>query len=307
MPQSLDFDLDAEIVGLVRRNDVPLPPFPAVAMQVSALTRTENFGLDEVARLITSDQVLAATVIRCANSAFYRGGGNVVTVLQALSRIGTKDLVNVALAGTLGADVAREGPLFLLRQSAWQRGVASAFIARELAPGRTLSTDDAFLCGLLHGFGELVALGCIERILRTHPGEALPESSWSEVVHRYSGELGLVTAVQWQLPEIVSEAISGREGGDHPEMVALMKACDAVVGLLLHTPHVSEEALWGVPGISAAEAGVLTRMIPKIPQLLESLTAGSTGKGAHEPSRVSSLSGSSLTPPMREIRISRLD
>ena len=109
--------------------------------------------------------------------------------------------------------------------------------------------------------------------------------------------------MQWQLPEVVSEAISGREGGEHPEMVALMKACDAVVGLLLHTPYVSEEALWGVPGISAAEAGVLMRMIPKIPQLLESLTSGATGKGthSHEPSRVSSLSGSSLTPPIREI------
>lgn len=307
MDAAVGFDLDAEIIALMQRQEVQVPPFPAVVAKLIALTRTGDFGLDEVAKLVTADQVLTATVIRCANSAFYSGASPSTTVLQALQRIGTKDLIGVALAGALKAEASKTGSLFLLRRTCWQRGVTHALVAQTLARNRGLTEADAFLCGLLHDFGELIALSCIEQLLRKHQGKALDESVWAEIVERYHVELGLVTAAHWKLPALVVDAISSHHFesdnvSDHPKMVALMKACDAVVPLILASPHLSEEQLLALPGLERTDVDILLKKVPEIPPLLATFdTEGARPTKPAEPSRLTPSQEEVLTPPVRDI------
>ena len=73
---SAEVDLDSAIQDLVARDAVEIPPYPAVAMKIERLVGGGDFGLDELARLVASDQALAADVLRCGNSASHlRIGG----------------------------------------------------------------------------------------------------------------------------------------------------------------------------------------------------------------------------------------
>jgi len=89
---SAEVDLDGAVDDLVARDAVEVPPYPAVAMKIERLVGSGDFGLDELARLATSDQALAADVLRCANTAAFARGAPVASVPQAVARIGAGEL-----------------------------------------------------------------------------------------------------------------------------------------------------------------------------------------------------------------------
>jgi hypothetical protein len=112
---SAEVDLDEAITDLMARDAVEIPPYPAVAMKIERLVGGGDFGLDELARLVASDQSLAADVLRCANSAAFSRGGPVASVPQAVARIGAGELSRIAFASALSGRALARGPLSLLR------------------------------------------------------------------------------------------------------------------------------------------------------------------------------------------------
>ena len=103
MGTAAPLDLDKAIVDLVSRGAVKVPPYPAVAFQIEKLIRGGDYGLDELARMVSSDQVLSADVLRVSNSAMYSRGAAINSVKSAVGRIGAKDVARLALAFGLGA------------------------------------------------------------------------------------------------------------------------------------------------------------------------------------------------------------
>src|SRR5512141_850717 len=109
-------DLDKAIVELVGKGKVKVPPYPAVAFRIESLVRAGNYGLEDLAKLVASDQVLAADVLRCGNSALYARGAPVASVKQAVGRIGAKDVARLALGSGLGAHALASGRLSPIRR-----------------------------------------------------------------------------------------------------------------------------------------------------------------------------------------------
>jgi HD-like signal output (HDOD) protein len=113
-------DLEAAVVDLISRDAVKIPPYPAVALRVAALIRTEDYGIDDVAKLVASDQALTATILHVASSAAYAGGEELSCVRSAVSCIGARETGALALAAGVGAQARRKGPLVHLRRQIWQ-------------------------------------------------------------------------------------------------------------------------------------------------------------------------------------------
>src|SRR5512140_1635421 len=96
-----------------------MPPYPAVAARANEAARNPSLGLAEVTRIIKADASLAAVVLRCANSAFYRRGSEVRSLLQAVTRIGAQEVLRIALAASLGAYARSAGSLSTARRLIW--------------------------------------------------------------------------------------------------------------------------------------------------------------------------------------------
>jgi HD-like signal output (HDOD) protein len=303
-------DLDRAIVDLVARDAVKVPPYPAVALRIESLLRTGDYGVDDLARLVSSDQVLAADVIRCANSAAYSRGAQAASVKQAVGRIGAKDVARLALASGLGAHATAPGRLASLRRRAWVDSLASALLAQALAPRRRLAPDIAFAAGLLHDFGRVVAIACIEEILTRDGGPPRPEAAWAQLVDRYHVELGVVLAARWNLPALLADVISlhhrDPSGAADPALVQVVAASDQVVAMLGDRVALPPEELGLASLVAAGEHDAIAAALHGLPAFVASFEAPEAWRDEGETllARAPPPRSEAPPPPDCEVRLS---
>jgi len=273
-PPSASLDLDRAILDAISAGNLPIPPYPAVALQVQEIVGRQEFGLAEVSRVVGSDPSLAADVLRCANSAFYGRGETVTGLGPAIIRIGAREVTRIALSSALATHAHEVGALGPLKRSIWIESVASAVLCQELARARGLPAEEAFVCGLLHDFGKVVVTSCVESVLARHPGAApRPLEAWAALVDRYHVDVGLSIAARWKLPELVKEVIALHHGGDPsaasaPGTIAVVRACDEVVALLTSRPQLAAPDLAEVKELGAAERAALAAVIEQVPDFV---------------------------------------
>jgi putative nucleotidyltransferase with HDIG domain len=267
--------LDEAISDLLARDVIEFPPYPAIALRISALVGGGDFGLDELAKLVTSDQALASDLIRVANSAVYSHGEPTASIPQAVARVGARELSRIALASGLGTTALARGPLATLRRRTWREGLSAALLCRELARSRQLTGEDAFTCGLLHDFGRVLAIGAIERIAgggrSTRPMSA---QFWSSVVDRHHVALGVALAARWGLPRVISDAIAlhheeTSQGAEAPEMLEVVRTVDPLVALLRDRSFL-QAGLAAVSALSTDDSAALRRVLRTLPGFLAS-------------------------------------
>ena len=199
------------LLDRMRSGAVRLPPYPAIALALERL-RSRGSSIGEIAELVASDASLAAVVLRRASSAATSTARGPLTIEQAIWRLGFEELNQLVFATTLGGTTLRSGPLATLRRDAWRRSLLSASLSKELATSRRLPSDAAFLGGLLHGFGSIVAIACAETMGRDIP--VVGESVWSSVFDEVEQTFAAALAQQWNLPAPVVDTIAQHK---HPE------------------------------------------------------------------------------------------
>jgi HD-like signal output (HDOD) protein len=276
-------DLEALVVDLIKRDNVNIPPYPVVAMRLQRLVSEENYGMGDLQRVIGGDPVLAATILRYANSAAFRGVTPTSTLEAAVTRIGAKEVCKIAIATSVGAHAIVTGCLSSLRRRYWRLSMTSAMLCRALAYWRKNNAEEAFICGLLHDFGQVVATACFEEVIaRTRDARVLPEATWAACVDRFHVELGLVTAVRWNLPPMLIGVISAHHNPDsdrdYRSMIDIVNACDAVSDLLDSDPSPTSESLAALRVLLPGEPEYVMSILPKIATAVASLDETTPGK-----------------------------
>jgi HD-like signal output (HDOD) protein len=142
--------------------EIELPGFPEIVARIRHALADENVSADKVTRVVGAEPVIAARLLRMANSAALNPGGKpVVELRSAILRVG----LNVVRSTTIAFAVQQlrlspalrglEKPLDLL----WERSVLVASLCHVIARRCTrLSPDTALLAGLLQGIGRLYIL-----------------------------------------------------------------------------------------------------------------------------------------------------
>jgi HD-like signal output (HDOD) protein len=298
-------DIERLLVEHVQRGQVRIPPYPAVALRLGQIVRREDYGMDEIVEVLDADQALVSDVLRCANSAFYGAQRQIRTVHAAVTRIGALQVERLALASALAGTTRTAGPLQPLRQRAWQGAISSAMICQGLARLRGQTPEDSFLCGLLHDFGAMVGIACLEEILAGHPEQPpLPAVRWQSMIDRLHVELGLVMVERWKLPELFAEVISlhheaVRSKSPNESKVEMVIASDQIMDLLNRLPSVIADDLAAVPMIARAEREPLARVLPQIPEMIASFE--NPGAPAAVPARIAP--GSPLPEGFRPLSV----
>jgi putative nucleotidyltransferase with HDIG domain len=295
--------VDKRFVDLVRSGRVKVPPYPAAARQLQALLASPDWGLPEVARVVATDQALAAAVLRRANSADM-GGRPATSVQAAVARLGSKAITSLALTVGLGAEASRPGTLRGLRRLVWRQALLNAELCAMLAVQRGVNAEEAFTCGLLHDFGKVVALGCIETI--AGEGIALSPARCLELIEAYHVELGVVIVAQWQLPDPVARVIvEHHEPGTRPNpLTQLVVIGDHVVELLDLAPSVSRDDLARVPFLTEArDLAHVAQCLLALPATVAAYEAGDASESWGRPPRVTPESTSTLREPPQAVSL----
>lgn len=138
-----------------------LPTLPELAHKILALRANPDATVDELAEIVALDPVLAAQVIRYANSALFGMNGAVKTLYDAIFRVlGFDTVMHLALGMAVGKSfkLPDKGPLGLTCY--WQDSTYSAALCQKLAECMQKydrpKPGTAYLAGLLHNIGILV-------------------------------------------------------------------------------------------------------------------------------------------------------
>jgi HD-like signal output (HDOD) protein len=275
-------ELERAVLAQIEVGTLRVPPYPSVAVALRQLVSKHEYGLKDVLALVATDPALVADVLRCANSAFF-GRGTVSSLPQAVTRVGGQQVMRLALVSGLAGVVRTPGPLAALRRQAWETSLASAAVCQVLAQLRKLSSESAFVAGLLHDFGWMIGIAAIEEMLARAPdATARSEAFWSDAVSRCHTALGLALSARWNLPELLRDAIAlhhkpARSSAFTP-FVELVTISDSVLELLQGAPAVTAESLGAIPMLTPSEREELARVLPEIPELVAAFDCEPQGK-----------------------------
>jgi putative nucleotidyltransferase with HDIG domain len=226
-----------ELIEIIDAPSYQPPVLPAIALEALALSRAPDLDLRQVQRLLERDPMLAARMLRVAQSPAYATRVPVASLGDALRRLGVEAMTRIVLEVSMGATVFRvrgyEGAVDTVRR----HSTATAYIARAVAHAARLPTELAFLCGLLHDVG---VVACLLVFARPRPGGAVPafELVWPVVEPLHQGVSARLASL-WKLPEEVGRVIGhhhvrpgapGRNPIAGAVMVADAIACELGVG-----------------------------------------------------------------------------
>lgn len=191
---------------------LPLPVHPRVAAQAAAMLGQGHPSAAALTALAASDPVLAGSLLRAANAAFYAGLPKTRRLAAALDRIGLEAARAVIAAACHDGQRACRGPLperYLT--PLWQHALGCALGARWLAErcGYPGLAGPAHLAGLLHDIGKWLLLASLAELSADgRGGSELGAGLVEEVMASMHVELGRQLVSEWQLPDELAGAVA---------------------------------------------------------------------------------------------------
>jgi HD-like signal output (HDOD) protein len=225
--------LAAELSG----GKVELPGFPHIVMQVQRVLADESADAARIVRVIGSEPVLAAQLLRMANSAALNPSRNLVTDLKAaVARVG----LDTVRTGTIAFAVQqlRDAPslkglekqLGILWRHAVQVAALSFAVARRLT---TINSDTAMLAGLLQGIGRLYILTRASR----HRSLFEDPLTYQTIEHDWHLSIAAALLENWGIAEEIVQAVHESENFERETRGAPVLADVLVVATLLADLH----------------------------------------------------------------------
>lgn len=197
-----------ELASLLEQRRLDLPAPPESAWRALALAARPVADARALARLIASDQSLAARVMKVARAAAYQPSSPIGSLGQAIAWLGAGEVADIVFTASiqpmlLGGPVPRPRALRL-----WQASVACAIWSQEVAGMARRHRGTGYLCGLMHDAGGLVAL-LLSTDLAGKLGVSLAEEDYDALTREFHLAFGLLLAQRWNLPEVVAACIRG--------------------------------------------------------------------------------------------------
>ena len=203
-------DLKKKIVNKVK----DLPPMPKVLFKAREVMSDPKSGFKEIAKVIETDQAIAARVLKVANSAYYGLSGMVNSIHQASVVLGYQTLEQVITMVSSSSLLGKQLKGYGLQAGAlWRHSLAVAHASRLIAQKRAPSLEgDAFSVGLIHDAGKL-ALDPhimqrkeeIQAFFKDHPNSFLEAER--QVLGFDHTEIAFDLCQKWKLPESHAEAM----------------------------------------------------------------------------------------------------
>jgi|CXWL01.1.fsa_nt_gi putative nucleotidyltransferase with HDIG domain len=215
---------------MARRLDagtLQVPVFPQAARRVLDACERDDCDARRIGEIVLQDPALAGHFLRIANSTAFAPRTPIVTLPQALARLGLSQIRQIAILVAVNTKAfsskTRSEAAIALRQ----HSVATAMWAQEIARLRRHNVEEAFLCGLLQDVGT-PALWQLAHDVEIS-GEA--KASREEIdahIDRLHERVGASIVRAWKLSDSVAATVGRHHAlGCADETVAIVQLADA--------------------------------------------------------------------------------
>jgi HD-like signal output (HDOD) protein len=194
------------LTELLATKSFEVPMLPSVASRVLALSNDPDSDAAQLAKLIQGDQGLSAHVMRIANSAAYTPHASMVSLQQAIARLGMALITEIALAASINSKMFKAPQFDKRLKYIWDHALVTAHWGKEVARISKKNVEASFLCGLLHSIGRPVVLQSISEYL-TAGGNVVGDDELALLEEHFHIPFGSVIVENWKMPTIVQESV----------------------------------------------------------------------------------------------------
>jgi putative nucleotidyltransferase with HDIG domain len=192
--------------GWLANPGTSIPVLPALAERLIQVVGAPDVSVMQIAQIVAKDPVLAGRLLGLANSAYCGAMRSVTTVAEAIIRVGTTGVRNLAVTICFSSKMydpniyGRHGRLLV------DHAIGTAYLARLIAEHVGLPADEAFLYGLLHDIGKLVIRKQAYDWKR-RTGTPVAEDEIESALDAHHAALGAHTLRRWHLPQSLDEPV----------------------------------------------------------------------------------------------------
>ncbi|MDR0306491.1 MAG: HDOD domain-containing protein [Chitinispirillales bacterium] len=188
---------------------------PATVARITQLMQNPATNANELGYAIKRDPVIASSVLKLVNSAFYGFPGKISSISHAVALLGLNTVKNIVLTASLLESFkphkTKDG---FSTEELWKHSFACAVAAQCLA--ETLQFKDkeeCFIAGLLHDIGKMLMFQLIQEdfvrvFKKAQLSKTLFHDSELEILGTDHQEVGGMLTEQWRLPVQISNAVS---------------------------------------------------------------------------------------------------
>ncbi len=193
------------IEDYVEEDRVTLPPFDKTALRVQQEIQKQDVQISKIEKLIIADPAMSSQILKIANSAFFRGLVNVMTVRDAIVRLGLNEITRmVMILSQKNLYETKDQYIKNYRNILWQHALvcalSSQWVAREA--GFDNLAQEVFFAALLHDIGKLFLITVVEKIKTTKDVPFIPSKSVvSEIIKSQHTVQGYNLLRKWNIPE----------------------------------------------------------------------------------------------------------
>ena len=259
-----------------------LPTFPTIAVELLELTRDPDVSMDDIAKLIKSDQGLASRILKTINSSFYGLSQPCSTIERAMGFLGIKAIKSLVL----GFSVVRVTKGMDNHQgfdmgAYWRRTICAAAGARHAAiVTGACDPDEAFTAGLFQDVGMLACYTAIaDQYAPVLAKAADDHSELSEIEHQTLGfthaQVGSKLAQKWKISDAIAQCVLHHHNPDQADQTNRDMVRTVVLGRLCARAIISENQAQPMADLMIRANEWFGKNNNDVEQLLDGITTAS--------------------------------
>jgi HD-like signal output (HDOD) protein len=203
-------DKERIVQELLLSKPIDIPVFHEVALRLQQMMIDHSYRTEDAITLVNEDTALAAEMLRQANTAYYSGKTPITTIKNAIIRLGSQQVVNLAFTASM-ANSKSDNPLInKYFENLWHHShavaIVSAWLAVEVRNTLNVNADEVYLAGLFHAIGKLYLLKCLDKLIKT--GKLVAEENIiDDILNEMSVQQGIKVMQYWNIPEIYTNSV----------------------------------------------------------------------------------------------------
>ena len=139
----------------ILNSEIEVPTMLSISLQIDALSRDARSTADDISKIIRLDPALTGKVLRVANSSMYASVQRVVSLQQAIAKLGLNEIRRITISIAIINSFKNTNVDY---ERFWIHSITVAFIAEAIA-ARTNNDrykGEIYIAGLLHDIGVLI-------------------------------------------------------------------------------------------------------------------------------------------------------
>jgi len=210
LPQKLVIDVAVQSLQKKEDRQKSVPRLPHIIPRLLKSLRDPDSSVRDYVEIIDKDPVMATTVLKLANSAYFNPiGRRIHEIDQAIVKLGIDGLRSVLSAAVMQPIIQKESAYFSKSgKRIWLHSLFTAVACEMIADHRRVEKFKVYVLGLIHDVGKITLFSELCKQFKLNKEDIDPGyNAFVPALKKLSTALSYSIAKDWEMPQDIIRAL----------------------------------------------------------------------------------------------------